>query len=113
MLYAYVFSHVLHLCAFSLWFDLLPPTSPLFSPLCVSVWKVQWSHLAASPVVSCSHSFSEPIVPSFAHLHLCSQEQHHHPAPSSPARTDPQSNPQPKALPLDQAPTDDTPPRVR
>eukprot|EP00063_Salmo_salar_P045785 XP_014020620.1 PREDICTED: mitogen-activated protein kinase kinase kinase kinase 4-like isoform X6 [Salmo salar] len=74
--------------------------------------QVQWSHLAASPVVSCSHSFSEPIVPSFAHLHLCSQEQHHHPAPSSPARTDPQSNPQPKALPLDKAPTDDTPPRV-
>uniref|UniRef100_A0A673XCF8 non-specific serine/threonine protein kinase n=1 Tax=Salmo trutta TaxID=8032 RepID=A0A673XCF8_SALTR len=74
--------------------------------------QVQWSHLSASPVVSCSHSFSEPIVPSFAHLHLCSQEQHHHPAPSSPARTDPQSNPQPKALPLDKAPTDDTPPRV-
>ncbi|XP_055727087.1 mitogen-activated protein kinase kinase kinase kinase 4-like isoform X4 [Salvelinus fontinalis] len=74
--------------------------------------QVQWSHLAAPPVVSRSHSFSEPIVPSFAHLHLCSQEQHHHPAPSSPARTDPQSNPQPKALPLDKAPTDDTPPRV-
>ncbi|XP_070979911.1 mitogen-activated protein kinase kinase kinase kinase 4-like isoform X9 [Oncorhynchus clarkii lewisi] len=73
--------------------------------------QVQWSHLAAPPVVSCSHSFSEPIVPSFAHLHLCSQEQHHHPAPSSPARTDPQSYPQPKALPLDKAPTDDTPPR--
>ncbi|XP_036815005.1 mitogen-activated protein kinase kinase kinase kinase 4 isoform X8 [Oncorhynchus mykiss] len=74
--------------------------------------QVQWSHQAAPPVVSCSHSFSEPIVPSFAHLHLCSQEQHHHPAPSSPARTDPQSYPQPKALPLDKAPTDDTPPRV-
>uniref|UniRef100_A0A8C7IKC3 non-specific serine/threonine protein kinase n=1 Tax=Oncorhynchus kisutch TaxID=8019 RepID=A0A8C7IKC3_ONCKI len=74
--------------------------------------QVQWSHLAAPPVVSCSHSFSEPMVPSFAHLHLCSQEQHHHPAPSSPARTDPQSYPQPKALPLDKAPTDDTPPRV-
>uniref|UniRef100_A0A8C8IH21 non-specific serine/threonine protein kinase n=1 Tax=Oncorhynchus tshawytscha TaxID=74940 RepID=A0A8C8IH21_ONCTS len=74
--------------------------------------QVQWSHLATPPVVSCSHSFSEPIVPSFAHLHLCSQEQHHHPAPSSPARTDPQSYPQPKALPLDKAPTDDTPPRV-
>nr|XP_029515682.1 mitogen-activated protein kinase kinase kinase kinase 4-like isoform X7 [Oncorhynchus nerka] len=73
--------------------------------------QVQWSHLAAHPVVSRSHSFSEPIVPSFAHLHLCSQEQHHHPAPSSPARTDPQSYPQPKALPLDKAPTDDTPPR--
>ncbi|XP_071197467.1 mitogen-activated protein kinase kinase kinase kinase 4-like isoform X5 [Salvelinus alpinus] len=71
--------------------------------------QVQWSHLAAPPVVSRSHSFSEPIVPSFAQLHLCSQEQHHHPAPSSPARTDPQSNP--KALPLDKAPTDDTPPR--
>ncbi|XP_035629853.1 mitogen-activated protein kinase kinase kinase kinase 4-like isoform X5 [Oncorhynchus keta] len=74
--------------------------------------QVQWSHLAAPPVVSRSHSFSEPIVPSFAHLHLCSQEQHHHPAQSSPARTDPQSYPQPKALPLDKAPTDDTPPRV-
>uniref|UniRef100_A0A8C8DAB0 non-specific serine/threonine protein kinase n=1 Tax=Oncorhynchus tshawytscha TaxID=74940 RepID=A0A8C8DAB0_ONCTS len=47
--------------------------------------QVQWSHLATPPVVSCSHSFSEPIVPSFAHLHLCSQEQHHHPAPSSPS----------------------------
>uniref|UniRef100_A0A8C7U4F3 non-specific serine/threonine protein kinase n=1 Tax=Oncorhynchus mykiss TaxID=8022 RepID=A0A8C7U4F3_ONCMY len=30
--------------------------------------------------------------------------QHHHPAPSSPARTDPQSYPQPKALPLDKVP---------
>uniref|UniRef100_A0A4W5NNE8 non-specific serine/threonine protein kinase n=1 Tax=Hucho hucho TaxID=62062 RepID=A0A4W5NNE8_9TELE len=74
--------------------------------------QVQWSHLTAPLVVSRSHSFSEPIVPSFAHLYLCSQEQHHHPAPSSPARTDPQPNPQPKALPLDKAPTDDTPPRV-
>uniref|UniRef100_A0A4W5NV63 non-specific serine/threonine protein kinase n=1 Tax=Hucho hucho TaxID=62062 RepID=A0A4W5NV63_9TELE len=74
--------------------------------------SVQWSHLTAPLVVSRSHSFSEPIVPSFAHLYLCSQEQHHHPAPSSPARTDPQPNPQPKALPLDKAPTDDTPPRV-
>ncbi|XP_041739363.1 mitogen-activated protein kinase kinase kinase kinase 4 isoform X3 [Coregonus clupeaformis] len=75
--------------------------------------QVQWSHLAALK----SSSAAPPIVPSFAHLHLCSQEQHHHPAPSSspsssPARTDPQPNPQPKGLPLEKAPTDDTPPRV-
>lgn len=102
----------------SLWFDLLPPTSPLFSPLCVSVWKVQWSHLAAlksssaapPPVVSRSHSFSEPAVPSFAHLHLRSQEphsHHHHPSAAAPsaARTDPQ--------PPASGPSDEVPPRVR
>uniref|UniRef100_A0A4W5NF48 non-specific serine/threonine protein kinase n=1 Tax=Hucho hucho TaxID=62062 RepID=A0A4W5NF48_9TELE len=49
--------------------------------------QVQWSHLAAlkssiatPPVVSRSHSFSEPIVPGFAHLNLRSQEQHHQPS---------------------------------
>ncbi|XP_041700579.1 mitogen-activated protein kinase kinase kinase kinase 4 isoform X7 [Coregonus clupeaformis] len=83
--------------------------------------QVQWSHLAtlkssiaAPPVISRSHSFSEPIVPGFAHLNLRSQEQHHQPAPSSssPARTDLQPHPQPRATPLEKAPTDDTPPRV-
>ncbi|XP_031653906.1 mitogen-activated protein kinase kinase kinase kinase 4 isoform X13 [Oncorhynchus kisutch] len=84
--------------------------------------QVQWSHLASlkssiatPPVVSRSHSFSEPIVPGFAHLNLRSQEQHHQPAPSSsssPAHTDLQPHPQPRATPLEKAPTDDSPPRV-
>uniref|UniRef100_A0A8C8C6H2 non-specific serine/threonine protein kinase n=1 Tax=Oncorhynchus tshawytscha TaxID=74940 RepID=A0A8C8C6H2_ONCTS len=91
--------------------------------LSICLWKVQWSHLAAlkssiatPPVVSRSHSFSEPIVPGFAHLNLRSQEQHHQPAPSSssssPAHTDLQPHPQPRATPLEKAPTDDSPPRV-
>nr|XP_046219328.1 TRAF2 and NCK-interacting protein kinase-like isoform X2 [Oncorhynchus gorbuscha] len=84
--------------------------------------QVQWSHLSAlknsiatPPVVSRSHSFSEPIVPGFTHLNLRSQEQHHQPAPSSsssPAHTDLQPHPQPRATPLEKAPTDDSPPRV-
>uniref|UniRef100_A0A674EZL0 non-specific serine/threonine protein kinase n=1 Tax=Salmo trutta TaxID=8032 RepID=A0A674EZL0_SALTR len=95
----------------------LPPTSPLFSPLCVSVWKVQWSHLAAlksssaapPPVVSRSHSFSEPAVPSFAHLHLRSQEPHnHHLHPSAAAPSAARTDPQPPAL----GPSDEVPPRV-
>ncbi|XP_036838712.1 mitogen-activated protein kinase kinase kinase kinase 4 isoform X5 [Oncorhynchus mykiss] len=75
--------------------------------------QVQWSHLAAlksssaapPPVVSRSHSFSEPAVPSFAHLHLRSQEPHnHHHHPSAAARTDPQ--------PPASGPSDEVPPRV-
>ncbi|XP_034153528.1 mitogen-activated protein kinase kinase kinase kinase 4-like [Esox lucius] len=92
-----------------------PP--PLTARVCLSVFrKVQWSNLAPPPIVSRSPSFSEPMVPSFAQLHLRSQGPQHHPAPSSsssssPARTDPQPHPQPRALPLEKAPTDDTPPR--
>uniref|UniRef100_A0A4W5NJU6 non-specific serine/threonine protein kinase n=1 Tax=Hucho hucho TaxID=62062 RepID=A0A4W5NJU6_9TELE len=114
---------VLFSCCVSLL--LLPQTSRIppnvSSPydalrLSIYLWKVQWSHLAAlkssiatPPVVSRSHSFSEPIVPGFAHLNLRSQEQHHQPAPSpSPTCTDPQ----PWATPLEKAPTDDSPPRV-
>uniref|UniRef100_A0A674E4P5 non-specific serine/threonine protein kinase n=1 Tax=Salmo trutta TaxID=8032 RepID=A0A674E4P5_SALTR len=79
--------------------------------------EVQWSHLAAlksssaapPPVVSRSHSFSEPAVSSFAHLHLRSQEphsHHHHPSAAAPsaARTDPQ--------PPASGPSDEVPPRV-
>uniref|UniRef100_A0A674E5D8 non-specific serine/threonine protein kinase n=1 Tax=Salmo trutta TaxID=8032 RepID=A0A674E5D8_SALTR len=79
--------------------------------------QVQWSHLAAlksssaapPPVVSRSHSFSEPAVSSFAHLHLRSQEphsHHHHPSAAAPsaARTDPQ--------PPASGPSDEVPPRV-
>ncbi|XP_062865883.1 mitogen-activated protein kinase kinase kinase kinase 4-like isoform X2 [Trichomycterus rosablanca] len=52
--------------------------------------QVQWSHLAAlksnasAPPVARSHSFSDPV-PSFAHLHMRSQEPHH---PAHPARSE-------------------------
>ncbi|MCJ8747889.1 hypothetical protein PDJAM_G00158660 [Pangasius djambal] len=55
--------------------------------------QVQWSHLAAlknntsAPPVSRSHSFSDPV-PSFAHLHLRSQEPHHPAHPAHPARSE-------------------------
>ncbi|XP_014005957.1 mitogen-activated protein kinase kinase kinase kinase 4 isoform X11 [Salmo salar] len=79
--------------------------------------QVQWSHLAAlksssaapPPVVSRSHSFSEPAVPSFAHLHLRSQEPHnHHLHPSAAAPSAARTDPQPPAL----GPSDEVPPRV-
>uniref|UniRef100_A0A8C7GE04 non-specific serine/threonine protein kinase n=1 Tax=Oncorhynchus kisutch TaxID=8019 RepID=A0A8C7GE04_ONCKI len=122
-------------CCLCLWFcslvvspssSTIPPNVSFLSDeprLSICLWKVQWSHLASlkssiatPPVVSRSHSFSEPIVPGFAHLNLRSQEQHHQPAPSSsssPAHTDLQPHPQPRATPLEKAPTDDSPPRVR
>uniref|UniRef100_A0A8C7SVZ0 non-specific serine/threonine protein kinase n=1 Tax=Oncorhynchus mykiss TaxID=8022 RepID=A0A8C7SVZ0_ONCMY len=79
--------------------------------------EVQWSHLAAlksssaapPPVVSRSHSFSEPAVPSFAHLHLRSQEPHnHHLHPSAAAPSAARTDPQPPAS----GPSDEVPPRV-
>ncbi|KAL1021964.1 hypothetical protein UPYG_G00020530 [Umbra pygmaea] len=81
--------------------------------------QVQWSHLAAvksssappPPVVSRSHSFSEPVVASFAHLHLRSQEPHHH-HPSAAAPSPPRSEPQPQTQPPASGPSDEVPPRV-
>ncbi|KAM9396328.1 mitogen-activated protein kinase kinase kinase kinase 4-like isoform 6-T6 [Salvelinus alpinus] len=79
--------------------------------------QVQWSHLAAlkssnaapPPVVSRSHSFSEPAVPSFAHLHLRSQEPHnHHLHPSAAVPSAARTDPQPPAS----GPSDEVPPRV-
>ncbi|XP_038577058.1 mitogen-activated protein kinase kinase kinase kinase 4-like isoform X4 [Micropterus salmoides] len=80
------------------------------------------SCVTTPPVVSRSHSFSEPPAPSFVNLHLRnSQEpQHHHHPPSSspssssttPARTDPQPHSQPRPLPHEPAPSEDVPPRV-
>ncbi|GLD71590.1 mitogen-activated protein kinase kinase kinase kinase 4-like isoform X2 [Lates japonicus] len=74
------------------------------------------------PIVSRSHSFSEPLTPSFEKLHLRnSQEphQHHHPPSSSPssssstpARIDPQPLPQPRPSPHEPAPSEEVPPRV-
>uniref|UniRef100_A0A672T552 non-specific serine/threonine protein kinase n=1 Tax=Sinocyclocheilus grahami TaxID=75366 RepID=A0A672T552_SINGR len=58
---------------------------------------VQWSHLAAlksnssAPYVSCSQSFSDPV-PSFAHLHLRSQDSSHQHHPVHPPYPD---HPQP------------------
>lgn len=111
----------------------IDPSSP--NVFCFVVCKVR-SHLAAlkssgsvassnasaatPPIVPWSHSFSEPLAPSFENLHLRnSQEphQHHHHSSSSPsssstpARTDPQSHPQPR--PHEPAPSDEVPPRVR
>ncbi|XP_070694323.1 mitogen-activated protein kinase kinase kinase kinase 4-like [Pempheris klunzingeri] len=84
---------------------------------------------APPPAVSRSHSFIEPLPPSFENLHLRnSQEphQHHHPPSSSlssssssstsssstPARTDPQPHPQPRLSPHEPAPSEEVPPRV-
>uniref|UniRef100_A0A8C7G871 non-specific serine/threonine protein kinase n=1 Tax=Oncorhynchus kisutch TaxID=8019 RepID=A0A8C7G871_ONCKI len=87
------------------------------APPTASPGPVQWSHLAAlksssaapPPVVSRSHSFSEPAVPSFAHLHLRSQEPHnHHLHPSAAAPSAARSDPQPLAS----GPSDEVPPRV-
>ncbi|KAM3862078.1 mitogen-activated protein kinase kinase kinase kinase 4-like [Diretmus argenteus] len=76
------------------------------------------------PVVSRSQSFSEPLAPSFANLHLRNsqdphQHHHHHPpcsSPSSssstPARTDPQPHPQPRPSPHEPTPKEEVPPRV-
>uniref|UniRef100_A0A6Q2ZJL4 non-specific serine/threonine protein kinase n=1 Tax=Esox lucius TaxID=8010 RepID=A0A6Q2ZJL4_ESOLU len=101
-----------------------PPLSDSPSPsVDQDIGDVQWSQLASlksssvapPPVVSRSHSFSEPVVASFAHLHLRSQEPHNHhhhhaAAAPSPPRTDPHSQPptQPPAL----GPGDEVPPRV-
>ncbi|XP_041806444.1 mitogen-activated protein kinase kinase kinase kinase 4-like isoform X3 [Chelmon rostratus] len=74
------------------------------------------------PLVSRSHSFSEPLASSFENLHLRnSQEphQHHHPPSSSPssssstpARTDPQPHPQFRPSPNELASSAEVPPRV-
>ncbi|KAG9349316.1 hypothetical protein JZ751_027759 [Albula glossodonta] len=65
--------------------------------------QVQWSHLAATPV-SRSHSFSDPV-PSFAHLHLRSQDPYHPP----PARSDPLPPSEPRAEPPEPGPKDKHP----
>uniref|UniRef100_A0A3Q1CIK1 non-specific serine/threonine protein kinase n=1 Tax=Amphiprion ocellaris TaxID=80972 RepID=A0A3Q1CIK1_AMPOC len=81
------------------------------------------SSISTPPVVSRSHSFSEPLVPSFDSLHLHnSHESHHHsPSSSSPtsssssstaARTDPQPIPQSRPSPYEPVRSEDVPPRV-
>ncbi|XP_036401131.1 mitogen-activated protein kinase kinase kinase kinase 4-like isoform X10 [Megalops cyprinoides] len=75
--------------------------------------QVPWSQLAAPPV-SHSHSVSDPV-PSFAHLHLRSQDPQH-PAPARshpPPYSDPRAGP-PAPSPQNRAEgrSEETPPRV-
>ncbi|XP_075336139.1 mitogen-activated protein kinase kinase kinase kinase 4-like isoform X5 [Odontesthes bonariensis] len=65
-----------------------------------------------------SRSFSQPLAPSFENLHLHNSHdshQHHQPPPpsasSTPARTEPQTHPQPRPLPHEKAPSEEAPPR--
>lgn len=97
---------------------LLPPFTPSPTVLFPSR-KVQWSHLASlknnasAPPVSRSHSFSDPV-PSFAHLHLRSQEQHHsaHPARSEHPHPLPYSQSRSHETP-ETSVNDEVPPKVR
>uniref|UniRef100_A0A672T5T8 non-specific serine/threonine protein kinase n=3 Tax=Sinocyclocheilus grahami TaxID=75366 RepID=A0A672T5T8_SINGR len=80
--------------------------------------QVQWSHLAAlksnssAPYVSCSQSFSDPV-PSFAHLHLRSQDSSHQHHPVHPPYPD---HPQPPQSRGHEAPEqtidEEVPPKV-
>lgn len=110
-----------------------PCSCTVFFFLCV-VCKVR-SHLAAlkssgsmatshstaapPPLMSRSHSFSEPLAPSFENLHLrISQDphQHHHHPPSSSSSSSsssPHSHPQHRPSPHGLAPSEEVPPRVR
>ncbi|XP_034740482.1 mitogen-activated protein kinase kinase kinase kinase 4 isoform X15 [Etheostoma cragini] len=69
--------------------------------------------------VSQSHSFTEPLAPSFENLHLRNSQEHPHPPSSSPssssstpARTDPQPYSQHRPSPREAAPSEEVPPRV-
>uniref|UniRef100_A0A668TWY2 non-specific serine/threonine protein kinase n=1 Tax=Oreochromis aureus TaxID=47969 RepID=A0A668TWY2_OREAU len=77
------------------------------------------SSTATPPVVSRSHSFTEPLTPSFENLHLQNSHESRHHLPSSssplssssstPARTDPHPHPQPRQY--EPAPSAEVPPR--
>ncbi|XP_035860532.1 mitogen-activated protein kinase kinase kinase kinase 4-like isoform X7 [Sander lucioperca] len=71
------------------------------------------------PAVSRSHSFTEPLAPSFENLHLRNSQEHPHSPSSSPssssstpARTDPQPHSQHRPSPREPAPSEEVPPRV-
>ncbi|XP_019208647.1 mitogen-activated protein kinase kinase kinase kinase 4 isoform X4 [Oreochromis niloticus] len=78
------------------------------------------SSTATPPVVSRSHSCTEPLTPSFENLHLQNSHESRHHLPSSssplssssstPARTDPHPHPQPRQY--EPAPSAEVPPRV-
>ncbi|XP_074550279.1 mitogen-activated protein kinase kinase kinase kinase 4-like isoform X3 [Halichoeres trimaculatus] len=72
----------------------------------------------APPLVSRSHSFTEPLAPSFENLHLRNSQEpnQQHPSSSSPSssssRIDPQPHPQTRPLPHEPDPSEEVPPRV-
>ncbi|XP_043988784.1 mitogen-activated protein kinase kinase kinase kinase 4-like isoform X1 [Gambusia affinis] len=82
------------------------------------------SSASTPPVMSRSHSFTEPLTPSFENHHPHKSHephQHHHPASSSsspsflsstPARTEPQTHPQSRPMSHEKVPSEDGPPRV-
>ncbi|XP_014894375.1 mitogen-activated protein kinase kinase kinase kinase 4-like isoform X5 [Poecilia latipinna] len=82
------------------------------------------SSASTPPVMSRSHSFTEPLTPSFENHHPHKSHephQHHLPASSSsspsflsstPARTEPQTHPQSRPMPHEKVPSEDGPPRV-
>ncbi|MEQ2250904.1 hypothetical protein ILYODFUR_005699 [Ilyodon furcidens] len=83
------------------------------------------SSASTPPAMSRSHSFTEPLTPSFEnhHLHKSHESHQHHIPPSSssspsflsstPARTEPQNHPQSRPMPHEKVPSEDAPPRVR
>ncbi|MEQ2164563.1 Mitogen-activated protein kinase kinase kinase kinase 4, partial [Goodea atripinnis] len=82
------------------------------------------SSASTPPAMSRSHSFTEPLTPSFEnhHLHKSHESHQHHIPPSSssspsflsstPARTEPQNHPQSRPMPHEKVPSEDAPPRV-
>ncbi|XP_047226039.1 traf2 and NCK-interacting protein kinase [Girardinichthys multiradiatus] len=82
------------------------------------------SSASTPPAMSRSHSFTEPLTPSFEnhHLHKSHESHQHHIPPSSssspsflsstPARTEPQNHPQSRPMPNEKVPSEDAPPRV-
>ncbi|KAM4561796.1 mitogen-activated protein kinase kinase kinase kinase 4-like isoform 3-T3 [Fundulus diaphanus] len=82
------------------------------------------SSASTPPAMSRSHSFTEPLTPSFEnhHLHKSPESHQHHLPPSSssspsflsstPARPEPQTHPQSRPMPHEKVPSEDAPPRV-
>ncbi|XP_021175133.2 mitogen-activated protein kinase kinase kinase kinase 4 isoform X2 [Fundulus heteroclitus] len=82
------------------------------------------SSASTPPAMSRSHSFTEPLTPSFENhqLHKSPESHQHHLPPSSssspsflsstPARPEPQAHPQSRPMPHEKVPSEDAPPRV-
>uniref|UniRef100_A0A146YRX0 non-specific serine/threonine protein kinase n=1 Tax=Fundulus heteroclitus TaxID=8078 RepID=A0A146YRX0_FUNHE len=82
------------------------------------------SSASTPPAMSRSHSFTEPLTPSFENhqLHKSPESHQHHLPPSSssspsflsstPARPEPQTHPQSRPMPHEKVPSEDAPPRV-
>ncbi|XP_015256276.1 PREDICTED: mitogen-activated protein kinase kinase kinase kinase 4-like isoform X4 [Cyprinodon variegatus] len=80
------------------------------------------SSASTPPAMSRSQSFTEPLTASFENHHLHKSNESHHLPPSSssspsflsstPARPEPQTQPQSRPLPHEKVPSEDAPPRV-